>query len=142
MSARGGGAATEDRSVSVVDRGKNPGNEEGDNWWIKQFSSGHNHVGFLLPDDIKLREATPQPNESLVPIRIRPEKLEGIFVTEREEIYETIESRKKRSKEKYPGALPQGHNYGIILLSNFFGYEVDQIKALDKEIGELLTINT
>ncbi len=106
MSVRGGGAATEDRSVSIVDREKNPNNEEYDNWWIKQFSGGDNHVGFLLPDNIKLREDTPQPNESLVPIRIQPEKFEGIFVTEREELCETIESRRNKSKEKYPEGFP------------------------------------
>ncbi len=137
MSVRGGGVATEDRSVSIVDREKNASNEESDDWWIRQFSRGDTNVGFLLPDDIKLRDTTPQTNESLVPIRIRRERFEGIFVTERKELYETLESRRNRSKEKYPDALAQGHNYGVILLSQFFDYTAERLKSLDGVIAEL-----
>lgn len=70
------------RSMSIVDREKAPGEEKRDDWWIK-ISTGYDYVCFLLPNDIKLIDATSQPNGSFVPIRIRPEKFEGIFVTER-----------------------------------------------------------
>jgi len=137
MSARGGGAATENRSVSIVDREKNPGSEERDDWWIKIFSQNNNHVGFLLPDDIKRRGVTLQPNESLVQIRIRPEMFEGIFVPEREELYETIESRRRRSRERSAEWIPRGNIYGFYLLGSYFGYQLEQIEALDPEIRKL-----
>ncbi|MEK7588685.1 MAG: hypothetical protein AAB438_02595, partial [Patescibacteria group bacterium] len=137
MSSRNGGISTKDNSISIVDREKNPGNDRKDDWWIKQFSVGQTNVGFLLPNNIKINSETPQPNESLVSIRIKPKQFEGIFITERSNLDETIKSLRERSIEKYPGKLSNAHNYGVYFLNNFFGYTNEKIKSLDPEIGIL-----
>ncbi|MBI2595805.1 hypothetical protein HYW46_03695 [Candidatus Daviesbacteria bacterium] len=75
------------RLISISDRVKN--NEWGD-WWLIQFASERDNIGYLLPSDLEIESTTPHPSESQVKFRISPRQIEGIFVMDTKTLQEPI----------------------------------------------------
>ncbi len=117
------------RAVSIVDREKNlsgvngewdSGGEELEDWWVRKFTTWKDYVGYLLPSDLPTRELSPHTNESLVPVRISPKRIEGLILVDTESLHEPLRVE----------LLPA-------ILSDFYG--IDVISMADKypEIGRV-----
>ncbi|HBR80521.1 MAG: hypothetical protein UX09_C0018G0011 [Candidatus Uhrbacteria bacterium GW2011_GWE2_45_35] len=118
--------------ISIGDREKNPKPNKFScwqrpiDWWLKFFVSNFDdYVGFLLPSNLKRTPVTPHVNESHVQVRIRPQKIEGLFVVELPDFF-----------VKNLGAATDefGFCHALRAVNLFFGLETKDIDKSDHDL--------
>jgi hypothetical protein len=134
LGVRVGGSYTEPRSISIVDREKNQ-NAGYKDWWIKKFTNETVNIGFLLPNDLKIRDKTPQPNESLAAIRIKPDLIQGLFVVESPELFETMKQRTERMLKEFP---KYAYTPSLYLLKRYFDINQEELRKKYPEMEPAL----
>lgn len=133
------------RSISIADRGKNDyhipeadrnplrAEAEGADWWMRSFAEVQapvgGYVGYVLPSDLRVREGTPHPNESLAPIRIKPENIEGIVIASSIDL-------EKQSLAAHPSAGPY-HPRSLAYLEEFWGITRENLFEHDAMLQNL-----
>jgi|GEM_PF-3553984 len=126
---------TEPRSVSIFDREKQPLDPKRVDFYVNVFlQEGSDVVGFLLPDDLKVRKGTPQPTESIAPIRIPPKKIEGMFMQEHPTLNLTPRQKYEYYKKLYPNSDAGGKSEALRMVEDYFGITQSQLENIDPEL--------
>lgn len=119
--------------ISIADRERNPepgseGFERREDWWLKRMQENDGYVGYLLPSDMKVLGDQPHVHESYADLRIRPQKIEGLFV------FDDRRFREAMLLKKFDDYSSVAEFYA----EEFLGYDHDQMSKDDEELCLLL----